>query len=517
MSVGGSYQSWLHGSSCKRRLRVTLVGGNASDPQQRCSGTTLHFVDAKTEIRDFLTSRRARVSPEQAGLTTYGPRRVPGLRRSEVATLAGVSIEYYTRIERGNLTGVSEMVLEALARALQLDDAERAHLFDLARAAGPIPRARRRRSPKQPIRPDVQWTLDAMTDAAAFVFNGRLEILAANQLGRALFSELYASPARPVGTPRYVFLDPSARQFYADWDRAASETVAVLRAEAARDPDDRDLSDLVGELSTKSEEFATLWAAHDVRSHNAGVKHLHHPVVGDLSLNYNGLELAADPGLTIYVYMAEPGSKSAESLNLLASWAATLEPADPLEAPDGAWSAGTSPVPEPTVIGCNPIASDPARNRHARWNPGFRYCLPAEGRGFESHQALARSPHEYWTSASSRGGQELRRPLPVEALRWQGGCPRSSSSEHAAITALGVATRLRRDDAPGDPAGHRGVMIEVTSLTKRYGETVAVDDLSFTVRPGIVTGFLGGATSVEGPRTSSSRGSTAARRSSRLG
>src|SRR3954452_14134946 len=329
MSGGVSYQPWLHGSTCKRKLRVTVVGGTASDPQRRRSGTTLRFVDAKSEIREFLTSRRARVTPEQAGLRTYGPRRVPGLRRSEVATLAGVSIEYYTRIERGNLTGVSEMVLEALVRALQLDDAERTHLYNLARAAGPLTRARRRRSPKPRIRPDVQWMLDAMSDAAAFVFNGRLEILAENRLGRALFSDLYANPARPVSTPRFVFLDPRAREFYVDWDRAASDTVAVLRAEAARDPDDRDLSDLVGELSTKSEEFRTLWAAHNVRLHNAGVKRLHHPVVGDLSLNYNGLELASDPGLTIYVYLAEPGSKSAESLNLLASWAATLESAGP--------------------------------------------------------------------------------------------------------------------------------------------------------------------------------------------
>src|SRR3954452_3266473 len=329
MSGGVSYQPWLHGSTCERKVRVTVVGGTASDPQRRCSGTTLGLVDAKSEVREFLTSRRGRVTPEQAGLTTYGRGRVPGLRRSEVATLAGVSVEYYTRIERGNLTGVSESVLEALGRALQLDDAERAHLFDLARAAGPGTPRRRRRSRKQGVRPDVQWTIDAMTGAAAFVLNGRLDILAANQLGRALFSELYVNPGRPVSTPRFVFLDARAREFYADWDRAAGETVAVLHAEAARDPDDRDLSDLVGELSTKSDEFRTLWAAHNVRLHNTGVKHLHHPVVGDLSLNYNGLELAADPGLTIYVYMAEPGSKSAESLNLLASWAATLESAGP--------------------------------------------------------------------------------------------------------------------------------------------------------------------------------------------
>ena len=175
-------------------------------------------------------------------------------------------------------------MLEALARPLQLDDAERAHLFDLARAAGPTTPARRRRS------------------------------------GRALFSELYVNPARPGSTARFVFLDPRARGFYADWNRAAGET------EAARDPDDRDLSDLVGELSTKSEKFRTLWAAHNVRLHNSGVKQLHHPVVGDLSLNCNGLELAGDPGLTIFVYTAEPGSNSAESLNLLTSCAATVEP-----------------------------------------------------------------------------------------------------------------------------------------------------------------------------------------------
>src|SRR5436190_7781823 len=293
-------------------------------------------MDSKSEIRQFLTSRRAKITPDKAGLTAYGPRRVAGLRREEVAVLAGVSVPYYTRLERGDLSGVSAGVLEALARALQLDDAERVHLFDLARAAGPATPARRRRSRKQGVRPDVQWTIDAMTGAAAFVFNGRLDILAANQLGRALFSELYVHPARPVSTPRFVFLDPHAREFYADWDKAAGETVAVLRAEAARDPDDRDLSDLVGELSTKSDEFGTLWAAHNVRLHNTGVKHLHHPVVGDLSLSYTGLEVAADPGLTIYVYTAEPGSKSEESLNLLASWAATLEPGEPVEAPDGA-------------------------------------------------------------------------------------------------------------------------------------------------------------------------------------
>ena len=167
-------------------------------------------METKTKIREFLTSRRARITPERAGLASYGSRRVPGLRREEVAVLAGVSIQYYTRLERGDMNGVSEGVLEALARALQLDDAERAHLFDLARAAHPAPARPRRRQSKQRVRSDVQWTLDAITGAAAFVGNERLDILASNQLGRALFSELYAAPARPVNTARFLFLDPRA-------------------------------------------------------------------------------------------------------------------------------------------------------------------------------------------------------------------------------------------------------------------------------------------------------------------
>jgi transcriptional regulator with XRE-family HTH domain len=283
-------------------------------------------VETKTEIRDFLTSRRARITPELAGLPAYGSRRVPGLRREEVAVLAGVSVPYYTRLERGDMSGVSESVLEALARALQLDDAERAHLFDLARAAQPTGARPRRRQAKQRVRPEIQWTLDAITGAAAFVGNQRLDILAANELGRVLFSELYAAPARPVNHGRFVFLDPRAETFYRDWDRAAAETVAILRWAAGRDPYDRELSDLVGELATQSEEFRTRWAAHNVRFHNTAVKHFHHPVVGELTLSFNRLDLPADHGLTIFTYTAEPGSRSEEALNLLGSWAATPSP-----------------------------------------------------------------------------------------------------------------------------------------------------------------------------------------------
>src|SRR3954451_23426784 len=290
-------------------------------------------VETKQEIREFLTSRRARITPEHAGLRSYGSRRVPGLRREEVAVLAGVSVPYYTRLERGDLSGASDSVLEALALALELDDAERAHLFDLAPAAQPTPPRPRRRRAAQQVRPEIQWTLDAITGAPAFVSNERLDLLAANQLGRALFSELYATPARPINTARFVFLDPRAETTFGDLDRVASETVAILRSAAGRDPHNRELSDLVGELATKSETFRTRWAAHNVRFHNTGVKHFHHPAVGDLHLIYNRLDLAADPGLTLFTYTAEPGSRSEDALRLLGSWSATAD-AESLHAGD---------------------------------------------------------------------------------------------------------------------------------------------------------------------------------------
>lgn len=281
-------------------------------------------MDARSEIREFLTSRRAKITPEQVGLATYGSRRVPGLRREEVAVLAGVSVPYYTRIERGDMAGVSDSVLEALSRALQLDDAEHAHLIDLARAVHPTTAPRRRRTSKQPIRPSVQHILDAITGAAAFVRNDHLDVLAANTLGQALYSEMFASQGRPANTARFIFLEPRARDFYPNWNKAANDTVAVLRASAGRDPYDRCLSDLVGELSTQNEEFRTRWAQHNVREHITGIKHFCHPVVGEISLTYDRLDLVADPGLTLYTYTAEPGSRDEETLRLLGSWAATV-------------------------------------------------------------------------------------------------------------------------------------------------------------------------------------------------
>jgi transcriptional regulator with XRE-family HTH domain len=284
-------------------------------------------VDHRTEVREFLASRRARITPEQAGLPVYGGhRRVPGLRREEAALLAGVSVDYYTRLERGHLGGVSDAVLEALARALQLTEAEHAHLFDLARAAND--RAGRRRRPVTArVRPTVQRILDAMTGAPAIVRNGRLDYVAANRLGRALYAPVFDSPAQPANSARFAFLDPRAADFYGHWDGVANDLVAILRGEAGRSPYDKGLSDLIGELSTRSETFRTRWAAHDVRLHRSGTKRLHHPVVGDIVLAYESMDLPADPGLTLQAYSAEPGSPSADALGLLASWAATEEPA----------------------------------------------------------------------------------------------------------------------------------------------------------------------------------------------
>ena len=282
-----------------------------------------------TEARDFLVTRRAKVTPEQAGLSHYGGnRRVAGLRREEVAMLAGVSADYYTRLEKGNLAGASESVLDAIAGALQLDEAERIYLFDLARAANASASTRRRPATTRRIRPLVQQILDSMAATPAFVRNGRLDILATNRLGGALYAPVFDSPTRPshASSPniaRFHFLDPAARDYFPEYDLSGATCVQLLRAEAGRDPHDRNLTDLVGELCTRSEDFRTRWAAHDVRLHRTGTKHFRHPVVGDLELGFEAMELTADSGLTLTAYAAEPGSPSADALTLLASWATT--------------------------------------------------------------------------------------------------------------------------------------------------------------------------------------------------
>jgi transcriptional regulator with XRE-family HTH domain len=280
-------------------------------------------VNTRDEIREFLASRRARITPEQAGLPAYGgKRRVPGLRREEVALLAGISVEYYTRLERGNARGMSESVLEGIARALQLDEAERAHLSDLVRAANTT-RPPRRRPAQQRVRPSVQRILDSMIGIPAFVQNGRLDVLYANELARAMFPYVASDRGGSANAARFIFLDPSAQEFFKEWEKVANDVVALLRAEAGRDPYDRALSDLVGELSTRSEDFRVRWGTHNVKFHRTGVKNYHHPVVGDLTLTYEALELPGDPGQTIFVYIAEPNSTSDEALQLLASWTTT--------------------------------------------------------------------------------------------------------------------------------------------------------------------------------------------------
>lgn len=282
-------------------------------------------MDNKAEVREFLTSRRAKLSPKDAGLPQVGQRRVPGLRRGEVAALAGVSIEYYAKLERGAIGGASASVLEALAQALHLDDTERAHLYDLARAADGIPtsgRPRRRAGASAGSRASLHWMLEAFTDGVAFVRNSQQDLLATNALGRVFYSPLIGAGGRTPNLARFQFLDPAARDFYPDWDLFAHMCVAVMRAEAGRDPHDRGLQDLVGELSTQSETFRRLWGSHDVRTHGTGTKRFHHPEVGELVLAYEELVITAEPGLVMILDTAEPGSPSAEKLRLLASLAA---------------------------------------------------------------------------------------------------------------------------------------------------------------------------------------------------
>jgi transcriptional regulator with XRE-family HTH domain len=282
-------------------------------------------MDNRAEVREFLMTRRARVSPEAAGIAVGPNRRVAGLRRSEVADRAGVSVEYYAKLERGAIAGASASVLDAVSSALLLDDTERSHLLDLARAADGIPvsgRARRRAGTPPAPRSSLQWALASITDGVAFVRNQRQDFLAANELGRAFYSPLIGDGGRTPNLARFQFLDPASRDFYPDWDLFADMCVAVMRSEAGRDPHDKALQDLVGELSTRSDVFRRLWAAHNVRTHGSGTKRFLHPLVGEITFAYEELAITAEPGHVLLIYTAEPGSPSAERLRLLASWTA---------------------------------------------------------------------------------------------------------------------------------------------------------------------------------------------------
>ncbi|GAA1633780.1 helix-turn-helix transcriptional regulator [Brevibacterium sanguinis] len=290
-------------------------------------------MDNRDDIKGFLASRRAKLTPDMVGLPTGTRRRVPGLRREEVAVLAGVSTEWYTRLEKGHIGDVSAEVLDAVAEALRLDDDERTYLSDLARAAKPAHRRSVRRR-DVPIAPQVQWMLDSITGSAAFVRNGRLDVIGSNALGRALHSPMFASPASVDGTvnfARYHFLDEGSKEFFIDWESGAAATVALLRAEAGRDPYDKILRELIGELSTASEAFSAYWASHDIRIRHEGTKRLQHPEVGEIELTYQSVVLPTGKRARhdLSIYTAEPGSPHEESLKLLSSLAAPSEGAHP--------------------------------------------------------------------------------------------------------------------------------------------------------------------------------------------
>ncbi|WP_210603787.1 helix-turn-helix domain-containing protein [Brevibacterium oceani] len=287
-------------------------------------------MDNRAEVREFLMSRRAKITPDSVGLPSHGTRRVPGLRRSEVATLAGLSVEYYSKLERGAIGGASAAVLEALAEALMLNETERGHLVDLARAADGIPTSGRHRRPTSPAKPPhetLHWVLGSIKDAVAFVPNDVQDIVAINELGRAFYSPVIGDGGRTPNLARFQFLDPASRDFYPDWDRFAQMCVGIIRSAAGKDPHHRGIQDLVGELSTQSETFRKLWAAHDVRTHGSGTKRFNHPVVGELNLAYEELSVTAEEGLVLYVYSAEPGSESYQKLQLLASWSKSQDDA----------------------------------------------------------------------------------------------------------------------------------------------------------------------------------------------
>ncbi|MFI1365838.1 helix-turn-helix domain-containing protein [Streptomyces griseochromogenes] len=275
-------------------------------------------LDRRAELSEFLRSRRARLKPEDVGLPDFGRhRRVPGLRREELAQLAGVSVAYYTRLEQGNGRNVSAEVLDSIARALRLTDAEHAHLTHLAK-----PKAHKKKpaARQQQVRVALRQLLDSMEGVPAYVAGRRSEILAWNRMAAAVFGDWSKLPPAERNWARLVFLHPEYRDLFIDWEQKAIDIVCALRMDAGCYPDDARLSALVGELSVKSEEFRRLWATHDVKEKSHGVKRLHHPLVGDLALHYEGFRLTDGSDQSLVTYHAEPGSPSAQSLRLLASW-----------------------------------------------------------------------------------------------------------------------------------------------------------------------------------------------------
>ncbi|MFI6832237.1 helix-turn-helix transcriptional regulator [Kribbella sp. NPDC050241] len=288
--------------------------------------------EPNTALREFLRSRRAKITPEEAGLLPQpGTRRVPGLRREEVAQLAGVSVDYYVRLERGRPAHVSEAVLDAIARALRLNDLERAHLFRIARPS----RARPRPLPPQRLRPGLRLLLDTLTDVPVVVLGRRLDVLASNHLARALYTDFEALPTRRRNMAWLIFLDEQVRALHTNWENAARGAVASLRLYAGRQPHDPALPELVGELSLHDPDFRHWWADHDVFQRTHGTKRLHHALAGDLVLGYETFTATDDPYQTLGIYTAEPGSPSADRLRLLANWSAPAQQPDHSEVPHG--------------------------------------------------------------------------------------------------------------------------------------------------------------------------------------
>ncbi|MFY9634543.1 helix-turn-helix transcriptional regulator [Pseudarthrobacter sp. BIM B-2242] len=286
-------------------------------------------MDNTSDVREFLMTRRSRITPAQAGLPAYGgTRRVAGLKREEVAMLTGVSTEYYARLERGNLRGVSESVLDSLARALQLDEAERAHLYDLAKAAAPASASGVRR-PRSEVRPSIHRLLAGMTGTPAYVRNARMDVVAANSLCFALYTDILGPETLPVNLARFMFLDQRSRDFFVDWETLADDFAAAMRTESGRSPRDRALNNLIGDLAAGSTEFSARWARHNVRFHRTARKTLRNPLVGEIELTGDALELPGE-GLTLIAYTAEPGSRAQDQLDFLASWSAgNRSPAEP--------------------------------------------------------------------------------------------------------------------------------------------------------------------------------------------
>ncbi|WP_019055814.1 helix-turn-helix domain-containing protein [Streptomyces prunicolor] len=275
-------------------------------------------LDRRAELSEFLRTRRARLKPEDVGLPDFGRhRRVPGLRREELAQLAGVSVAYYTRLEQGNGRNVSAEVLDAIARALRLSDAESSHLTHLAK---PKQHKKKPSPPTQHVRTALRQLLDSIDTVPAYISGRRSDILVWNRMAAAVFGDWSQLPPQERNWARLVFLRPEYRELYVDWEQKATDIVSMLRMDAGCHPDDPRLSALVGELSVKSEEFRRMWATHDVKEKTYGVKRLHHPLVGDLTLNFEGFRLSDGSEQSLITYHAEPGSPSADALRLLASW-----------------------------------------------------------------------------------------------------------------------------------------------------------------------------------------------------